>query len=1017
MPWTFTPDANPCTPGWYGIECTVGDSLHVKSIILPSQNLTGTLPEAIGSFPYLEKLEMRHNPKLTGSIPDVFGNFTKLRGIDLSHNNLTGSIPASIGEDTLLESLVMYGNALNSTVPVSICNLTLLYEVNFANNYLHGSIPSCIDQLTQMRGFTFSYNNLTGSIPASLGNLTQLGGIDFDNNDLTGTIPATLGNLVNLAYIAVYVNKLSGPLPTSLCNLTRLYGLYFYNNTLTGQIPNCWTQLVHLQTFDANENHFSGTLPGEVLSMPELRDFSVRNSRISGPVPVLFGPSLLIIELANNHLTGTLPADVFSLPILTTLEVSQNYLTGTIPHNINNSVLTFTVDLGKNHFTGTIPWNIGDCRALQFLLLDSNHLHGELPSSLKRLRELTELNVESNFLTGNLVNAINSTIHVVLKTILLNDNQFSGQIPDDLYLLQNLQVFAAVGNCFYSRLTKGMCHSRSLVTIALDGMRSGRACRTTLLGLTDSYYLQHPLEQSIPPCLFEMTPLNTLHLSGNGLTGTLPSNISISPTLSDLSLSHNQLRGVIPHRFQSNHWTNLDLSYNRFTGTLIKSFAERGNLTFLPTSLSLENNRLSGKIPHSLLHLKKLSILGTNIFACNQQRSNLPKADPGRETYHCASNSFDVPYFAWLILVGICMTMVMVTIYAKDSLLCGKLCINLKQHLQKTLSNIHDASLDGSTASLRTVLRLFENICTIAVVTMMGIVVVLVPLYLAVAGPFGTYYHQYAWQASAALLTGRTIAVVLMILWIILLCVIIAFSYYYQRQEKKRTTEQQAENRKSRPTSRILSMKSTLLLSWFDRCLVYALFMSISLCVVIGVNILYVYVVLYKDTKVVVLMQILLAMFKLFWSNFCSEELMHWTAKQISKSIEATESVYGREFHFVQLFVSLLNNLAIPCVVVAVVSPNCFYNVFVPPPTVRANYVYSRALSITLSMALAFSLAMPWAKQPMFPLLPTTTNAVPVLSRIMRRHLCFSALRRHLLRQSPSTCACEVPAFPTCRRN
>ena len=43
---------------------------------------------------------------------------------------------------------------------------------------------------------------------------------------------------------------------------------------------------------------------------------------------------------------------------------------------------------------------------------------------------------------------------------------------------------------------------------------------------------------------------------------------------------------------------------------------------------------------------------------------------------------------------------------------------------------------------------------------------------------------------------------------------------------------------------------------------------------------------------------------------------------------------------FLQVFVAQLNNIVIPCLVVAVISPNCFYNLFVAAPDVDSEYSY-----------------------------------------------------------------------------
>jgi hypothetical protein len=48
----------------------------------------------------------------------------------------------------------------------------------------------------------------------------------------------------------------------------------------------------------------------------------------------------------------------------------------------------------------------------------------------------------------------------------------------------------------------------------------------------------------------------------------------------------------------------------------------------------------------------------------------------------------------------------------------------------------------------------------------------------------------------------------------------------------------------------------------------------------------------------------------------------------------------------IQVFVALLNNIAIPCAVVAVVSHSCFYSVFTAAPTVTSPYAYQLCIEV-----------------------------------------------------------------------
>jgi Leucine-rich repeat (LRR) protein len=75
---------------------------------------------------------------------------------------------------------------------------------------------------------------------------------------------------------------------------------------------------------------------------------------------------------------------------------------------------------------------------------------------------------------------------------------------------------------------------------------------------------------------------------------------------------------------QTKVWENLDLSYNKLTGTLSSEFVG----VFNPSErqeLYLEINRLSGDIPSAFQNITNLAVLNGNIFSCSWNGENLTK--------------------------------------------------------------------------------------------------------------------------------------------------------------------------------------------------------------------------------------------------------------------------------------------------------------------------------------------------------------------------------------------------------
>ena len=69
----------------------------MTEILLPDNNLAGTLPQTLSNIDWLKVLNLSSN-KLSGEFPKCIVKATNLEIVDLSNNNLTGSIPGEISK-------------------------------------------------------------------------------------------------------------------------------------------------------------------------------------------------------------------------------------------------------------------------------------------------------------------------------------------------------------------------------------------------------------------------------------------------------------------------------------------------------------------------------------------------------------------------------------------------------------------------------------------------------------------------------------------------------------------------------------------------------------------------------------------------------------------------------------------------------------------------------------------------------------------------------------------------------
>ena len=125
----------------------------------------------------------------------------------------------------------------------------------------------------------------------------------------------------------------------------------------------------------------------------------------------------------------------------------------------------------------------------------------------------------------------------------------------------------------------------------------------------------------------------------------------------------------------------------------------------------------------------------------------------------------------------------------------------------------------------------------------------------------------------------------------------------------------------------------------------YLIYILINFIIVCGVNIAYVYVVLYQSNQIIIFCQILLSIFKIFWNNIILPKMVLWIINNLS-IINTTNIIFQRRLFVLQFVVSLFNNIVIPCLIVAIISPNCFYHVFQQEPDISSSFSYQYCIII-----------------------------------------------------------------------
>jgi Leucine-rich repeat (LRR) protein len=1024
-----------------------GNFTSLVTLDLHHNGLSGSIPTEFGLLDSMKTLNLYVN-RLNGTLPTGIYSLKNLEAFQIQSNYLSGTISDEIAQMRSLQLCMIQLNSFSRQLPSVIGNLTTLFSLDVSDNLFTGPLPTSITNLWNLTVFIAGGNFFNGTIPKDLGKLTNLKLFDLTVNDMTGLIPLSVANLSSLESFYLNYNYFFGPFPESFPNpvTNRMFSIDISQNFFTGTIPATLHHWNLLQFFSVTNNSFHSEFPWNSTRIKHLFVFQIGLNSFSGSIPKeVFNESryLVSINVAENEFQGELPAANWT--DLTDYLSYVNYFSGKIPDILQESHLLNIFEISTNILSGTIPSWLGKCNELGYLNLTTNHFTGPISnlfSETTLLSVLTQLSLSNNYLTGTIPNSISgfANIHGIflndndlsgtipvtlasleeLEVLLLQDNQFTGGFPDIFSSpsLQNVDISSnmltgtiptternsplltlSVGsNCFSGSLPSELCNLKSVQVISFNGLATADSCRVPIFpssSVFNSFLLLHNFDHGIPDCLFTMKDLQTLHLSGNGFTGTLPDSLNISSTLVDLSLSHNQLTGSIPLYIQQREWTNLDLSYNKLTGTLSDNFHSYGE----SSTLTLDINRLSGSIPSVLLSTENINILEGNIFICDTDHNNLPQNDQKAGDYSCGSDVVDYTLYVWLAVSVCVFTTSGIAFYyyllykkARQQQLFQETTADNYEESSQISSSIRSVvDREGGKTCLGFIVRLIiwrnevesptllldspikEVPIFLAKVRKLSLLIggVIIVIYMPVYSTLGYFYRQYtnedAWMISALLLSGQNAAICLEVFFFLLIILVILllnrllqysnlqflrFSSFTSSNNNPSLSSKTSKNEisendrnvsfsstQSNPSKSPLQKDKT---SFAVFCFVFFL----DIAVMLLVDITYVYVFITYQTSIVLVSEVMLAVFKTLLNNIILWEIIPYMKKMFfalyykNTNVDELTGFTRMDLSFVTIVI-LLNNIVFPIIAVFIVSPDCIYSALFQAPNVSSSYTYT----------------------------------------------------------------------------
>lgn len=99
--WKEEWDLSKSVSTWKGVSILEG---NVIAIVLPNNNLSGTLPDSFGKISKLKVLNLQGN-QISGTSPNSFSKLSLLEHCNLSFNQMKGNLPNNLGDLKQLRNL------------------------------------------------------------------------------------------------------------------------------------------------------------------------------------------------------------------------------------------------------------------------------------------------------------------------------------------------------------------------------------------------------------------------------------------------------------------------------------------------------------------------------------------------------------------------------------------------------------------------------------------------------------------------------------------------------------------------------------------------------------------------------------------------------------------------------------------------------------------------------------------------------------------------------------------------
>ncbi|KAJ6801716.1 putative LRR receptor-like serine/threonine-protein kinase isoform X2 [Iris pallida] len=174
----------------------------------------------------------------------------------------------------------------------------------------------------------------------------------------------------------------------------------------------------------------------------------------------------------------------------------------------------------------------------------------------------------------------------------IDGNPISGKIPSFIGNWTQLQRLDMLGTSLEGPFPPIFAALSSITQLSVSDWKGGDGKFPPLQNMKGMEYLylrNLSISGQLPDYIGSMNKLDTLDLSFNNLSGTIPGTFVGLQSTNYIFLTNNMLQGSIPHWILSSKY-NLDVSYNNFTGTPAPPDCQQGNVNLMSSYSSTDNS-------------------------------------------------------------------------------------------------------------------------------------------------------------------------------------------------------------------------------------------------------------------------------------------------------------------------------------------------------------------------------------------------------------------------------------------